>query len=83
VGRLLAEDQAREDAAADATLQQVAFANPYEGFHLVFRKALEDLFIDRMEQNESIFARYMNDAAFRKVVEDILGRQVYDQIRTE
>jgi type I restriction enzyme R subunit len=76
-------DQAREDAAADATLQQVAFANPYEGFHLVFRKALEDLFIDRMEQNESIFARYMNDAAFRKVVEDILGRQVYDQIRTE
>jgi type I restriction enzyme R subunit len=76
-------DQAREDAAVDENLKQVAFANPFEGFHLVFRKTLEDLFIDRMDQNESIFARYMNDAAFRKVVEDILGRQVYDQIRSK
>jgi type I restriction enzyme R subunit len=75
-------DQAREEAAADTTLQQVAFANAYEGFHLVFRKALENLFIDRMEQNESIFARYMNDTVFRKLVEDALGHQVYDQIRS-
>jgi hypothetical protein len=34
-----------------------------------------------MDQNESIFARYMNDASFRKVVEDVLGKQVYEQIR--
>jgi len=74
-------EQAREEAAANENLQQVAFANPFDGFHLVFRKTLEDLFIDRMDQNESIFARYMNDASFRKVVEDVLGKQVYDQIR--
>jgi len=76
-------DQAREEAVADESLRQVAGANPYEGFHLVFRKALENLFIDRMEQNEDIFARYMNDVAFRKIVESHLGQQVYDQIRAD
>jgi hypothetical protein len=30
----------------------------------VFVKALEGLFIDRMEQNEESFDKYMNDADF-------------------
>jgi type I restriction enzyme R subunit len=41
------------------------------------------LVIDRMEQNEEIFAKYMNDADFRKVVSEHLLKQVYDQIREE
>jgi type I restriction enzyme R subunit len=49
----------------------------------VFVKALEGLFIDRMEQNEEIFAKYMNDADFRKVVSEHLLKQVYEQIREE
>jgi hypothetical protein len=36
-----------------------------------------------MEQNEEIFAKYMNDADFRKVVSEHLLKQVYDQIRQE
>lgn len=76
-------DQTREEAIANENLRQVAHANLYEGFHLVFRKVLEDLFIDRMEQNEGIFAKFMNDPEFKAVVEDGLGRQVYDQIRSE
>jgi len=50
---------------------------------LVFRKVLEGFFIDLMEQNEGIFAKFMNDPEFKAVVEDGLGRQVYDQIRPE
>ena len=76
-------DQTREEAISNENLRQVAHANPYEGFHLVFRKVLEDLFIDRMEQNEGIFAKFMNDPEFKAVVEDGLGRQVYDRIRSE
>jgi hypothetical protein len=36
-----------------------------------------------MEQNEDIFAKYMNDADFRKVVSEHLLKQVYEQIREE
>jgi type I restriction enzyme R subunit len=76
-------DSVREDALADGDLQQAAMANTIDNFGYVFRRALEGLFIDRMEQNEDIFNRFMNDSQFQKVVEDTLRRQVYDQIRSE
>ena len=41
------------------------------------------LFIDRMEQNEELFARYMNDPDFQRIVAEALLRQVYGQIREE
>jgi type I restriction enzyme R subunit len=46
-------------------------------------KALEGLFIDRMEQNEELFAKYMNDPDFKKHVSEHLLKQVYQQIREE
>ncbi|MGH9893865.1 MAG: S24 family peptidase, partial [bacterium] len=48
-----------------------------------FRKALEGLFIDRMEQNEDITARFINDKDFQDVVGKHLLRTVYEQIRSE
>jgi type I restriction enzyme R subunit len=75
--------QIREEAAADSALQQAAMANTLENFKFVFDKALEGLFIDRMDQNEDIFARYMNDKHFQKVVTNVLLRQVYNQIHIE
>ncbi|HOH65601.1 MAG: type I restriction endonuclease [Sedimentisphaerales bacterium] len=73
----------REDAVADANLRQAAIANTMENFGYVFRKALEGLFIDRMEQNEEIAAKYMNEEQFRNAVGQHLLREVYDQIRAE
>jgi type I restriction enzyme R subunit len=75
--------QLREEAIADENLRQAATANTLDNFRYVFVKALEGLFIDRMEQNEEIFAKYMNDADFRKVVSEHLLKQVYEQIREE
>lgn len=57
--------------------------NSLENFKYVFDKALEGKFIDRMDQNQEIFARYMNDPAFAKVVAEFLRKQVYEQIRSE
>jgi type I restriction enzyme R subunit len=76
-------NQLREEAVADSVLQQAALANTLENFKFVFDKALEGLFIDRMEQNEEIFARYMNDKDFQQVVTNVLLRQVYNQIHAE
>mgnify|MGYP001796855808 CR=1 FL=1 len=75
--------QIREEAVADTHIQQAAIANSLENFKYVFDKALEGKFIDRMDQNQEIFARYMNDPDFAKVVVDVLRKQVYEQIRTE
>ena len=76
-------DQIREEAIADTQIQQAAIVNSLENFGYVFDKALEGKFIDRMDQNQDIFARYMNDREFAKVVADYLRKQVYEQIRAE
>jgi len=54
-------DSICEDAVADTNLRQAAIANTMENFGYVFRKALEGLFIDRMEQNEEITAKFLNE----------------------
>jgi type I restriction enzyme R subunit len=76
-------DSIREDAVADAGIRQAAMANTMENFGYVFLKALEGLFIDRMEQNEDITARFINDKDFQDVVGKHLLRTVYEQIRSE
>ena len=76
-------DSIREDAVADTHLRQAALANTMDHFGFVFSKALEGLFIDRMEQNEEITARFLNEETFKKAVEGALLRQVYEQIREE
>jgi type I restriction enzyme, R subunit len=75
--------QIREEAVSDEGLRQAANANTIDNFRYVFVKALEGLFIDRMEQNEDLFAKYMNDADFKKLVSEHLLKQVYEQIRAE
>ena len=76
-------DQIKEEAVADTAIQQAAQANTLENFGYVFDKALEGKFIDRMDQNQEIFARYMNDEAFKKVVAEWMRRQVYEQVRSQ
>lgn len=76
-------DSIREQAVADENIRQAAKANTLENFSYVFLKALESLFIDRMEQNEEITAKYMNEEDFRRIVSQDLMKRVYNQIRTE
>lgn len=76
-------DSIKEDAVADPDLQQAAKANTLENFGYVFLKALEGLFIDRMDQNEEITAKFMNEKDFQNIVGKNLMKQVYEQIRAE
>lgn len=76
-------DSIREDAAADTTLREAAMVNTMENFGYVFLKALGGLFIDRMDQNEEITAKFMNEREFQKVVGQDLLKKVYEQIREE
>lgn len=76
-------DQLVEAAVLDESLQQAAMVNPEDKFALVFNNLLETLFIERMDQNEEIFARYMNDGQFQKVVVSWLASEVYRKLRGE
>jgi type I restriction enzyme R subunit len=76
-------DSIREDAVADTTLRQTALANTMENFGYVFLKSLEGLFIDRMEQNEEITAKYLNEKDFQELVGQKMLKQVYEQIHKE
>jgi type I restriction enzyme R subunit len=73
-------DQLVEAAAQDSVLQQAAKVNPEDKFALVFTSMLETLFIERMEQNEEVFARYMNDPAFQEVITSWLSDEVYRRL---
>jgi hypothetical protein len=64
-------------------LRQVAMVNTMESFSYVFLKALEGIFIDRMDQNEEITAKFMNEKKFRGAVGQTLLKQVCEQIRAE
>lgn len=76
-------DQIIEAATADETLRQAAVVNPGDKFELVFKNLLETLFVERMDQNEEIFARFMNDAAFQKVVTGWLASEAYKRLRAK
>lgn len=76
-------NQIREEAVNDESLRQAAQANTIDNFRFVFGRALEGLFIDRMEQNEELFAKFMNDSDFHKIVTEHLLHNVYGEIRDE
>lgn len=74
-------DQIVEAAISDAALKQAAAVNPGDKFELVFKNLLEALFVERMDQNEEIFARFMNDRSFQKVVTGWLSSEAYRKLR--
>jgi type I restriction enzyme R subunit len=55
--------------------------NPEDKFTLVFNRVLESLFVERMEQNEDIFAKFMNDDVFQKTVAAWMAREVYKRLQ--
>ena len=74
-------DQIVEAALTDEALKQAAAVNPGDKFELVFKNLLETLFVERMDQNEEIFVRFMNDPAFQKVVTAWLASEAYQRLR--
>ncbi len=76
-------DAIRAEAVADEEVIQRAHANEFENFALAFRPKVEGLMLDRMDRNQEIVTRYLNDPEFRGVVDQELARRTYDQIRGE
>ena len=71
-----------EAAMADDSLRQAADVNPEDKFELVFRNLLDTLFVERMDQNEEIFVRFMNDLPFQKIVTAWMSSEAYRRLRS-
>lgn len=74
-------DQIVAVAVADDGLRQAAAANPEDKFELVFRNVVERLFVERIDQNEEFFIRFMNDKAFQKIVTAWSASEAYRRLR--
>lgn len=74
-------DQIVEAAVGDDGLRRAAAVNPGDKFELLFKNVLERLFVDRMDQNEDIFVRFMNDVPFQKVVTTWMAEEAYRRLR--
>ena len=74
-------DQIRQAAAESEELRQAAEANPLDKFQILFRNILQSLVIDRMEQNEELTAKVLNDDTFQNLVSRWLGQEVYQSLR--
>ena len=76
-------DQIVAAAMADEGLRQAAAVNPDDKFELVFKSLLENLFVERMDQNEEIFVRFMNDTPFQKLVTGWMASEAYRRLRSD
>ncbi len=74
-------DQVIETALEDNKIKEAAEVNTYENFMNFFGKMLEGLFIDRMEGNEEIFTKLMNDDKMMAVAAQQVGKDVYNRVR--
>jgi type I restriction enzyme R subunit len=70
-----------EAATQNETLKTAAQVNTLDNFEYVFVKMLDGLFIERMEGNEEITDRVMNNPAFHNLAAKHLAREVYGRLR--
>lgn len=73
-------DQIEEDMVADEQLAAQAKSNSIDNFKFGFKEAALDKFISRMDQNQDIFTRMMDDSDFNGLVMDYLLKKVYKRL---
>ncbi|MBP1908328.1 type I restriction endonuclease subunit R [Methanolobus bombayensis] len=76
-------EQIEADIMANEGLSKQARNNTIDNFKYGFDDIFTDALIGRMDQNESIFSRIMDDAGFATIVKDYLLRSVYKKLNED
>lgn len=76
-------EQIKEKAVGTPGLVRLRRANPFDKFQLGLRQMLEDLMIQRMNENDKIVSRYMDDKAFEDAAFAVLSKVIYETIPAE
>ena len=72
-------DQFEETWLADATVVAQARSNTLDNFRLAFDKRFLDDVVARMDDNEAIFKKVLDDQEFRNVLMDLYANRVYQR----
>ena len=70
-------DQIYEELIADSGLELQAKSNSIQNFKFGFEDKFMDKSISRMEQNQDIFTKMMNDKDFGNIVKEYMLKKVY------
>lgn len=73
-------DQIEEELSSDEHLSKQAKTNTMENFKYGFEEVFVNKLIDRMDQNQDIFKKIMDDDKFAKVIKDWMLKKVYNKI---
>lgn len=73
--------QIEEEMAANPKLHEQAQSNTIENFKFGFEDAFIASLIKRMDQNQEIFTKIMDDEEFSKVVKNLMLEKVYTRLR--
>ena len=74
-------DQFIAAAKQDKRVVEQALANQLDNFALAMKSRVEELMIDRMDQNQDIVTRYLNDPEFQVVAFKALVSRLFSEIR--
>ncbi|MAQ18474.1 MAG: type I restriction endonuclease subunit R [Sandaracinus sp.] len=74
-------EQIIEDGKADEQVQARAKANTLENFSISIKDKVEGLMIDRMDKNQDIVTKFLNEEDFKKALSELLAKRLYDEIR--
>ncbi len=73
-------DMIEEEMVLDDTLVKQAQSNTKENFKYGFDDKFMDVVIERMEQNEELFAKLMDDEKMAGIVKEMLLDKVYKRL---
>ena len=74
-------DQFEESWAADATLLARARTNDYDNFLLVFDQTFVDTIVKRVDSNEEMFKKILDEPDFRQTVLEFYAGKLYARLR--
>ena len=70
-----------QSAKQDTEVSERARANTLDNFELALRPKLEGIMMDRMDGNQEIVNRYLNDPAFQSAAFKAMAKKIYDDVR--
>jgi hypothetical protein len=76
-------DQFEQAWAADESLAARARNNDFQNFRLVFDRTFLDTVVRRMDDNEEIFKRILDEPDFQRTVLDHYATRLYGRLRSE
>lgn len=73
-------DQIEEELMQDETLQSQAKVNQLDTFKYAFEDRFVEKLIGRMDQNQEIFEKILEDKAFGDLVKELMMKKIYKKI---